>query len=149
MRDRTAYVLFSDDIRDEVGNKKSLMGIYGPQVFVPMVPIVLPRFCATATLVFRQGDAPKHLSMEMTFRDTLVSRGEIDPKELEASCAELERDMAGEEKIFASDEPPMGRITMHAMISPFVVSEPGRIVLTVETERGRIRAGSTLISTQS
>lgn len=49
---RYAYCHFCDDIRHEVGNKMSLMGIYNGELHVPILPISLPKlsiavFCST------------------------------------------------------------------------------------------------------
>lgn len=41
--------VFCDDIREEVGNKRSLMGIYHSEMFVHDFPTVLPRLCFYVT----------------------------------------------------------------------------------------------------
>lgn len=37
--------VFCDDIREEVGNKRSLMGIYQGEMFIQSLPVLLPRLC--------------------------------------------------------------------------------------------------------
>jgi len=39
------YFIICDDIREEVGNKMSFMGVYGPDIFVPSFPFVFPLLC--------------------------------------------------------------------------------------------------------
>ena len=39
------FTLLSDDIRQEVGGKTSLMGLYDHHIVVPQVPFVLPKVC--------------------------------------------------------------------------------------------------------
>jgi len=39
------FALICDDIRQEVGNKVSLMGVYGKDVIVPDIPYVFPKIC--------------------------------------------------------------------------------------------------------
>jgi hypothetical protein len=39
------YTLLCDDIRQEMGGKTSLMGIYEHHIVVPQVPFVLPKVC--------------------------------------------------------------------------------------------------------
>ena len=39
------FVNYCDDIRFERGDKISLVGVYGPQMVVPELPITLPRLC--------------------------------------------------------------------------------------------------------
>lgn len=38
-------VIFCDDIRNELGGKVSLMGIYGTHVLVSSMPLTIPRLC--------------------------------------------------------------------------------------------------------
>jgi hypothetical protein len=44
--DRFISTQFCDDIRQEVGNKFSLIGCYGPSIHVQPIPSVLPKLCA-------------------------------------------------------------------------------------------------------
>ena len=44
--DRFVSTQFCDDIRQEAGNKFSLIGCYGPAIHVQPVPSVLPKLCA-------------------------------------------------------------------------------------------------------
>jgi hypothetical protein len=48
---RYLHTIYCDDIRLEVGNKQSLMGIYSRDLLVPAFPIVLPKLCLIVTLV--------------------------------------------------------------------------------------------------
>jgi hypothetical protein len=43
MSERTAFALWCDDIRQEIGNKPSFMGVYVGGVVVPSLPTILPR----------------------------------------------------------------------------------------------------------
>lgn len=43
---RYVTVQYCDDVRQEVGNKFSLMGCYGESMLVPSFPTLLPRLCA-------------------------------------------------------------------------------------------------------
>lgn len=42
---RQLDAIFCDDIRHEIGGKISLIGIYGPKLFVREFPAVLPKLC--------------------------------------------------------------------------------------------------------
>ncbi len=42
---RTVIAQFCDDVRQEIGNKFSLMGCYGTDLYVPSFPITLPKLC--------------------------------------------------------------------------------------------------------
>lgn len=41
--DRALFGIVCDDVRQEIGNKISLMGVYSSSIIVPGFPIVLPR----------------------------------------------------------------------------------------------------------
>lgn len=54
---RFNYSIICDDIREEVGNKLSLMGIYGKDIYVPRLPFTFPQLCvAIAYNNLRKGD---------------------------------------------------------------------------------------------
>lgn len=44
------HVILCDDVRNEVGNKLSLMGIYGPELWVGRLPVAMPRLCIVVML---------------------------------------------------------------------------------------------------
>lgn len=48
--DRFVHAIFCDDIRQEVGNKVSFMGCYQGELFVPGIPVVLPKLCVQVTI---------------------------------------------------------------------------------------------------
>ncbi len=50
MSDRFVHVIWCDDIRQEVGNKPSFMGVYTDGVVVPQLPTVLPRLSVWITV---------------------------------------------------------------------------------------------------
>jgi hypothetical protein len=43
-------VVFCDDVRQEIGNKQSLIGVYSGDLLVKHLPAVLPKLCVVATL---------------------------------------------------------------------------------------------------
>lgn len=38
-------MIICDDVRDEVGNKASFMGVYQKDIFVPKIPFIFPKLC--------------------------------------------------------------------------------------------------------
>lgn len=43
--ERAAWSIVCDDIRQEVGNKHSYMGIYGSDMFFQQFPVTVPKLC--------------------------------------------------------------------------------------------------------
>lgn len=54
---RTFCVNFCDDIRQEIGNKISLIGMYGADLIVPEIPTVIAKLCIFAQ-VYGEPDVP-------------------------------------------------------------------------------------------
>ncbi len=44
------HVILCDDVRNEVGNKLSFMGVYGPELWVGKVPAMMPHLCFVVML---------------------------------------------------------------------------------------------------
>jgi hypothetical protein len=42
---KLSYYLMCDDIRREVGDKSSLIGIYRGQIVIPSIPYIFPKLC--------------------------------------------------------------------------------------------------------
>jgi len=42
---KETFTILCDDIRQEMGNKISLMGTYGKDVIVPSIPFIFPKLC--------------------------------------------------------------------------------------------------------
>lgn len=96
-------LVLCDDIRNEVGNKKSLMGIYTNKLIVKSVPAVIPRICLYIALE----------GIKRTFKNIHVKTKF--PKS-EAQSFDLK------------DLPPnnLGQnVAMGVIISPFKVEAPG------------------------
>ena len=58
-------VIFCDDVRDEVGDKSSYMGVYGPVIGVQYAPSVLPKLIVAVLCELRGIDeAAIHCAVE-------------------------------------------------------------------------------------
>jgi hypothetical protein len=47
---RQLNVIYCDDVRQEVGNKQSFIGVYAADLIVDRLPAILPKFCVVATV---------------------------------------------------------------------------------------------------
>ncbi len=52
------YTLFCDDIRNELGGKKSFMGVYSQLIAAEGFPLLLPKFAFGITIIFEKDDDP-------------------------------------------------------------------------------------------
>jgi hypothetical protein len=129
---RTVIAQFCDDVRQEIGNKFSLMGCYGADLYVPKFPFTLPKLC-----VFVNARTPAgHPFKSLTLR---VMRGN-------ESLAELVADPAGLNS--AMQTPDWARwLTMTGIlvVSPFSAKEPCHLRVVAETESGPVESGRFVI----
>lgn len=69
---RHIEVIYCDDIREEVGNKVSYMGVYSKDLFVPTAPIILPKLCIAVKVVTEITDPFKQLEVRIVKGDDEV-----------------------------------------------------------------------------
>ncbi len=124
--DRFVHTIFCDDLRQEVGNKVSFMGCYQGELFVPFVPLLLPKLCVYVTV-----STPVERPLRaLTIR---VDQGQNQLASIEMPSEDLARAV-----------PPTSegatRILANAgvMLSPFAINEPGEIRVVVITEEGEM-----------
>jgi len=132
---RSAFCLFCDDVRMEVGNKPSYMGIYtGEMVFPPDPPpeaqIALSKFVILAWLFCDVNDKPDRITVHVYGPP---GRTEI-----------FKHDVPAEQ--FAQPEPLFDDVTklVFHIAMPILglpVACDGVLEVTIETERETLRAG--------
>lgn len=128
-----ATATFCDDIRQERGNKYSLMGCYGPEIILDELPTVLAKLCANISVAFPIDTKATDVTVRARIGDDIV--GEIKlPKE------DVEKNFAA---IRASAKEDVQRLTIgiFMIFSPLAVSEPDTLFAEVDTDFGLFRAG--------
>jgi hypothetical protein len=129
---RTVIAQFCDDVRQEIGNKFSLMGCYGTDLYVPAFPITLPKLCAFVYARTPRENPFRQLSLR------LMKGGDV--------LSEL---VANPEKLDSGDAPPSWArwLTMTGVLvaTPFHVSAPCRLQVFAETESETLESGQFLI----
>jgi hypothetical protein len=132
---RVASCIFCDDIRHEVGNKFSLIGIYGADLNVPLSKqiVTIPRFGIAVQLISDIDDSPDNFTVTIL----------IPPDRQEL--------MKQEVKIQHMEEPgDSTKAYCRVLISlpPFNISEEGPIEVMVDTGRETMRAGRLFVKFQ-
>ena len=128
---RIVIAQFCDDVRQEVGNKFSLMGCYGTDLYVPAFPITLPKLCAFVHVRTDRAHPFDRLTLRLVRGDDVLS--------------EL---VANPEKLKAGETPDWARwISMTGIlaVTPFQASGPCRLRVLAETESGTIESGQFLV----
>lgn len=130
--DRILTAMFCDDIRQEVGNKVSLMGCYQGELTIqnmalPGVAIVLPKLC-----IYASAWTPK----ARPFKELILRVVQDDMNEF----ARLEVPLQQFDNDTQPDDPTATRKTIHAAIAfaPFVIEKPMTLRVIAITEEGEM-----------
>lgn len=125
---RTLLCAFCDDVRYEIGNKMSLMGIYGPELYVMgTAPTVLPKLVVVLEAITDFEDSFREIGLRIKMRgaehdmlSVTIPTPEMPPKAEDTS-----------------------RVILRAAIpvSPFVVAEEGILEVYADIDDESVRAG--------
>lgn len=128
---RYAMTQFCDDVRHEVGNKYSLMGCYGRDLFAERLPMVFPKLCAHVRV---------HTPIEQPFEQLVVRAMRNDDLmvELKTTAVELRK---FQDRSVSPPEATRFELVVMLVMSFLEVSEPGKINIEVETESGVMKGG--------
>lgn len=132
---RTAFCLFCDDIRQEIGGKLSYIGTYQSVLIVTLPPnsqepAFLPKFAIAVWLLSDRNDKPGHVIVRVTTPpgQTEIARMEADQNQITALPP-----------IF--QDATRSLLSMNLAFANVVLAGGGEIEVTIETERETLRAG--------
>ncbi len=136
MENRLFLAQFFDDIRQEVGNKLSMIGCYtsGDMLFETL-PAALPKVCVYLTALAPLDQPFEKLIFRATINGDLLAEMEVPPDELHPARHPNREN---------SDASRLG-ITAVMAFSPLYIAEPCTLKIEAETERGTLNAGCLFI----
>lgn len=126
--------IYCDDIRQEVGDKLSLMGIYNTVMYVQQFPATLPKLWIMATYTAASDKPPKSLKIRVFKNfEPLVDLDATNDYLLELANA---RDPVvpmpdGTQRVISSH--------MHVCFSPLVLDGPCMLRVVAMTDKGEVR----------
>lgn len=82
MNDRFFTALFCDDVRQEIGNKLTLVGCYSGQLQLATIPATLPKLCVHITAATPRDNPFKQLTILVYKDDQELAKLEIPSDEL-------------------------------------------------------------------
>jgi hypothetical protein len=134
---RYLHVVFCDDVRQEVGNKMSLIGVYGADLFVNELPIVLPKLAIFITVATEESNPFASLSLAIYRGDERISEIVIGDQDL-ANTRQQAHDLPDAENATTLGPPRL--ITHNAVvaIAPFPIEKPQILRIIATTESGEI-----------
>lgn len=125
---------FCDDIRQEVGGKISLIGVYNGVMYVPEFPVTLPKLWLMATLVMPHKESPKSMKISVTKNsEPLV---DLDATE------EYLRELANPPEPVVPMPSGSQRVSTslaQVCFAPLVINEPCVLRVMATTDKGEIR----------
>jgi len=124
---RHLEVIFCDDIREEVGNKLSFMGVYSADMTVPVVPIILNKLCIVVRAITENSDPFESLKVSVFQGDDrieLITTGQI----------------ALPDANLDSNKSPLQVIQLTFMLSPFQIDKETTIRVQAITEREELNS---------
>ena len=85
------WATFCDDVRQEVGNKLSYLGVYGPNLIVQSYPTTLVKLCCVMSVRLPAGAAPKQVVFRLLKDDETLYETDLSPSDFkDATVASAE-----------------------------------------------------------
>lgn len=133
---RFVHAIFCDDIRFEVGNKVSLVGIYGTDLFLQEIPLVLPGLGIYATIASLADKPIQSLLVIVKFEEQVLIEQQVDLKELvEGHGKHVETTSPSTN----NQNPTLQMLKWVMKISPFPVTSAGILRVIAKTESEELR----------
>lgn len=138
------YTIFCDDVRAEVLNKHSYMGIYPGQLVVGSpIPTALPKLCLVIYYFERPGesDEPVHFTIHVPGDDPATPTARLEIPTAEFRITPLANDPEADDPLLA--------FTAILTLAPLEVKQAGRLKIRAQRGDLEIRLGSLLITDQT
>lgn len=122
---RYGYCIFCDDVRTEIGEKLSFIGVYSGVLMLPEFPISLPKFCVHVNLITLATDPYRSIILRC------IAPGDRQPlleERLDAAQLSEQRDVTEDAK--ASDIPINVVVGASLVFSPLRLRQPGLLTVS-------------------
>lgn len=127
---RHLEVIYCDDIRQEIGNKLSYMGVYSGELNIPTAPLVLPKLCIVIRAVSEIQDPFEALEIRV-----LRVKGTEETELLSTAAATVPTNKP------STESGMLHRQVAHVVfvLAPFLIDEEFLIRIRAKTEREELR----------
>jgi hypothetical protein len=88
------WATFCDDVRQEVGNKLSYLGVYGPNLVVQSFPTTLVKLCCVFSVRVPLSSAPKHVVFRLLRDDEVLFEADLSQSDIKDPAASAPTDGA-------------------------------------------------------
>ncbi len=133
--DRRVNVVYCDDIRNEVGNKKTHVGIYQAELVVPSFPTMLPQLCLVISVQTPSDKKLEELNIKLLSDADVLLEVPVDSEQLLAAQPNLSPSEDSDEKRgFAA--------FFEFKLAPFLVERPSTLRVRVMADGEELRGQS-------
>jgi hypothetical protein len=141
---RMLSTTFCDDVRQEVGGKQSLIGVYNGVMFVPQFPVTLPKLWLVATYSTPCEEPPKSLKLRVLKNSEPLA-------DLDATPEYLQQLANSREPVVPMPDGAQRMITSHLQVcfSPLMLEGPCMLRVAALTDKGDVRGLGLQIQQQS
>lgn len=119
---RYAHAVYCDDIRYEIGNKTSLIGLYSGQLGVPEFPCALSKLCVVLSVSTPKDHMFKSLVLTGSLADSEIFRMEMNDEQIQAVVAQTPK---------LQEEGKFYMVQLMAILSPLQIEKPGKLTLNL------------------
>lgn len=147
---RQLFAIYCDDVRQEIGNKRTYVGVYtGDLVVAAELPVVLPKLAIVANVYTPKDEPFKKLQITVTYGDKVL----LDTFDLaERLSAEQSSETAittsrGAEDPIETERMQYWSYQFEFVLSPFMIDAARRLRVTATTESGEINSRALRILT--
>ncbi len=135
---------FCDDVRQEVGGKQSLIGVYNSVMFVPQFPVTLPKLWILAIYSTSYDEPPKSLKVRVLKNTEPLA-------DLDATPEYLQQLANSREPVVPMPDGTQRMITshMHVCFSPLVIDGPCMLRVVAISDKGEVPGLGLQIQQQS
>jgi hypothetical protein len=138
---RFAFSIYCDDVRQEVGNKLSLIGIYREKMLVSALPVLIPKLCVCVWARTPESKPFRALKIKLFLNDKIL---------VEQDAPSLQMDEAQSARTALTPLPgeslmPTLTAQIAVQISPLPIEAPSVLRVRVQTEEEELRAGGLTI----
>ena len=140
---RFLLTVVCDDVRQEIGNKISIMGVYDSSIVVGGFPSVVPRLCFVMKARTPIGQPFQHLKFLVWRDDEVIVEAEVPEENLAALTIPtvLPPDVPSGEP---TDRAILATLVM--VVSPIVFDKPCRLRFRAITESEELRGGTLVVT---
>lgn len=117
---RFTHVVYCDDIRQEVGEKTSLIGLYNGQLGVPDFPCSLPKLCIIVSVSTPKDEIIEDLILTGSYSDAEIFKMEMGKEQIQSIVAKAPT---------PKEEGKYFMLQLMVILSPLQLEKPGKLKL--------------------